>query len=118
MLIIKRPEMKRVWFMRLSKEHHMMSCDYLTLAPKPMPRVRASLGVPKRSAPCPPGSRSPKQPHERSRPKTPDFEVSYPTRRTKHRPVTMARSVYNIDEPVIPIPRKRIHSVKTVSIFP
>ena len=100
----------------------MISCDASHLVPKPIPRTRASPGVPKRSAPCPPGLRSPKQPYERSRPKTPDFEA--PTKRNKHRPVTMARSVYNGDhhgnistvDPVRPVPRKRVHSVAMVSI--
>ena len=84
-----------------------------------MPRTRVSPGVPKRSAPCPPGQRSP---HERSRPKTPDFEASF--KRNKHRPVTMARSIYSKDhhgnmsmvDPVRPKPRKRVHSVAMVSI--
>ena len=97
----------------------------LILAPKPMPRTtRVSPGVPKRSAPCPPGLRSPKQPYERSRPKTPDFEV--PTKRSsKHRSVAMVKSVYGGDhhgsmsttDTVIPKPRKRICSVAMVSTY-
>ena len=92
------------------------------IVPKPMPRRRVSPGVPKRSAPCPPGWQSPKQPHERVRPKTPDFEASHPVMRNKHRTLTVARSVYGIDHHgdtsmVKPVPRKRIHSVATVSIF-
>lgn len=83
-----------------------------------------SPGVPRRSAPCPPGLRPPKQLHERSRPRTPDFEASFPVKRNRHRAVTMARSVYDIDhhgntstvEPVVPKPRKRIYSVATVSV--
>ena len=87
-----------------------------------MPRMRVSPGVPKRSAPCPPDQRSPKQPYERSRPKTPDFEA--PTKRNRHRTVTMTTSIYNGDhhgnmttvDPVRPIPHKCMHSVAMVSI--
>ena len=84
-----------------------------------MPRTRVSPGVPKRSAPCPPGQRSPKQPYERSRPKSPDFEA--PTKRNRHRTVTMTTLIYNGDhhgniDPVRPIPRKCMHSVTMVSI--
>ena len=87
-----------------------------------MPRTtRVSPGVPKRSAPCPPGLRSPKQPYEKSRPKTPDFEAS--TKRSKHRSVAVARLVYSGDhhgnisttDTVVPKPRKRICSVAMVS---
>lgn len=101
-----------------------MSCDTLFIpVPKPMPRTGVSPGVPKRSAPCPPGLRSPKQPYERLRPKTPDFEA--PTKRIRHRPVTIARSICNGDhhgnmstvDPVRPIPRKRMHSVAMVSSY-
>ena len=96
----------------------------LILAPKPMPRTtRVSPGVPKRSAPCPPGLRSSKQPYERSRPKTPDFEA--PMKRSKHRSVAVVKSVYGGDyhgsmsttDTVIPKPRKRIYSVATVSTY-
>jgi len=89
-----------------------------------MPRRRVSPGVPKRSAPCPPGLRSPKQPYEKSRPRTPDFDLSQPMRRNKHRPVTVARSIYiggnhgnlSAAELVVPKPRKRIQSVAMVSV--
>ena len=92
------------------------------LVPKPMPRTRVSPGVPKRSAPYPPGLRSPKQPYKRSRPKTPDFEAL--TKCTRHHLVTMARSIYNGEhhgnmstvDPVRPIPRKCMHSVSMVSV--
>lgn len=90
-----------------------------------MPRKGISPGVPKRSAPCPPGLKSPKQSHERSRPKTPDFESSHPVKRNKHRTVTMARSVFigdhhsnlsTVEQPIVPKPRKRLHTSATVCI--
>jgi len=107
----------------ISYDAYLIGND-VSVAPKPVPRRRTSPGVPKRSAPCPPGSSSPSHRESPRRPRTPDFESpKLPTRRiNKQRPLTMARSI-NVDvgdhmirsnTMAVPRPRKRGQAVSMV----
>ena len=79
--------------------------------------------MPKRSAPCPPGTGSPSSRQSPRRPRTPDFESPKLPSRHNRRPLTMATSInVGAGSPMtrsstmaaVPKPRKRGQAVSMV----